>query len=358
MNYIIHFCVFIIVLLVYLHIQSHFRSADGTDVFELDGVIESRIDDVLDLKQPVVFRTRFDATLGDDINAYAVLRHIPQVDVSVVDAEHGTRVNVSLESFVKLQKTKSDTHYYSDGNEQIIQKLPKDFQKRISSYYDLLVPHLVCSKRYDLMFGTDNCVSSMRRHVSHRSYFTVTNGTVNAKLFHPEELTNMEFSYNPTIVPDSMTTIISSGQTIPTAKDVTLYTGQTLFIPPYWGVILSFNNDAFVMVSKYSTYMSEIASCMHSARFWYNKMTSHNTIIPDIHNPTKTSVDISSEQIPKKVDVSSELVSETIKEVNTKSVSHEEVTSPDPPIEECSMEETNTDAPPTVLTPHEHVTSL
>ena len=101
MNYIIHFCVFIIVLLVYLHIQSHFRSADGTDVFELDGVIESRIDDVLDLKQPVVFRTRFDATLGDDINAYAVLRHIPQVDVSVVDAEHGTRVNVSLESFVK-----------------------------------------------------------------------------------------------------------------------------------------------------------------------------------------------------------------------------------------------------------------
>ena len=72
MNYIIHLCVFIIVLIVYLHIQSHFKSADGKEVFELDGFIESRIDDVLDLKHPVVFRTRFDAELEYDINIYAL----------------------------------------------------------------------------------------------------------------------------------------------------------------------------------------------------------------------------------------------------------------------------------------------
>ena len=363
MNYLIHLCVFIIVLIVYLHIQTHFKSADGKEVFELDGFIETRIDDVLDLKQPVVFRTRFDASLGDDINIYAILRAIPKVDASIVDAVNGTRVDVSLESFVKLQKVTSDTHYYSDGNKQIIQKLPKEIRTRISSYHELLVPHLVCSTQYDLMFGTDGGISSMRRHVSHRTYYTVTNGTVNAKLIHPDDLSNIEFSCMPNVVPDSMTSIISPGQSIPNAKDVILYTGQTLFVPPYWGVIFNLNKDAFMMVIKYSTYMSELASCMHSAHFWYNKLTSHDTVVPDVHIPIKLSDSVKSENLPNEDNISnedsisSELVSESIKDVIEISDTPNDVTVPDTNIEECPIEEVS-EAPPTVPTPGQHVESL
>ena len=73
MNYIIHLSVFIIVLIVYLHVQKHFRTACGTDVFELDGIIKSRIDDVLDLKQPVVFRTYIDISPEEEeVNIHAI----------------------------------------------------------------------------------------------------------------------------------------------------------------------------------------------------------------------------------------------------------------------------------------------
>ena len=285
MNYIIHLCVFIIVLISYLHIQSHFRSAPSSDVFELDGVIEARIDDVLDLKQPVVFRARTDAALEEELNIHALLRARPDVDVSVVDAAKGTRVAASLDSFVKLQQAATDAHYYSDGNEIVIQGLSKETRARIAAHHVLLAPPLAYSTRYDLMFGTAGGTSALRRHVAHRSYFTVTNGTVDAKLSHPDQLVDTEFTCSPDAVPDSMTSAAISVQTTSKAKDVTLYKGQTLYVPPYWGVTFQFTKDTFVLAAKYSTYMTEAASCTHTARFWFHKMTARPAVVPDTHVP-------------------------------------------------------------------------
>ena len=160
-----------------------------------------------------------------------------------------------------------------------------------------------------------------------------------------------------------MTSIISPGQSIPNAKDVILYTGQTLFVPPYWGVIFNLNKDAFMMVIKYSTYMSELASCMHSAHFWYNKLTSHDTVVPDVHIPIKLSDSVKSEKllnednISNEDSISSELVSEPIKDVIEISETPNDVTVPDTNIEECPIEEVS-EAPPTVPTPGQHVESL
>jgi hypothetical protein len=296
MNYIIHLCVFIIVLISYLHVQSHFRTAPGSDVFELDGVIEARIDDVLDLKQPVVFRARTDAAFEEELNIHALLRARPDVDVSVVDSAKGTRVAASLDSFVKLQQTATDTHYYSDGNDIVIQGLSKEARARIAAHHVLLAPPLAYSTRYDLMFGTAGGMSALRRHVAHRSYFTVTNGTVEAKLSHPDQLTNTEFTCSPDAVPDSMTSAAISGQTIPKAKDVTLYKGQTLYVPPYWGVTFQFTKDTFVLVAKYSTYMTEAASCTHAARFWFHKMTARPAVVPDTHVPDTQSDSLNPEE--------------------------------------------------------------
>jgi hypothetical protein len=312
MNYIIHLCVFIVVLISYLHIQSHFRSASGSDVFELDGVIEARIDDVLDLKQPVVFRSRTDAALEEDLNLYALLQTHPDADVSVADAVKGTRVTSSLDSFAKLQQSATDVHYYSDGNDGVVQGLSVEIRARIAAYHVLLVPSLTCATRYDLMFGTDGCVSSLRRHVAHRSYFTVMNGTVDAKLAHPDQLSEVEFACTPDAVPDSMTSASTLVQNTPNAKNVTLYKGQTLFVPPYWGVTFQFTKDALVLAAKYSTYMTELATCVHTGRFWYHKMTARPAVVPDAHvaSDVTTNSDLKD---PSNVDVEPD----TVPDVNT-----------------------------------------
>jgi hypothetical protein len=351
MNYIIHLCVFIVVLISYLHIQSHFRSSSGSDVFELDGIIEARIDDVLDLKQPVVFRTRTDATLEEEINLHALLHERPDTEVSVVDAANGTRVTASIGSFAKLQQAATDTHYYSDGNEDVIQGLSKETRARIASHHLLLVPPLACATRYDLLFGTDGGASAIRRHVAHRSYFTVTNGTVEAKLAHPNQLINTEFTCTPDTVSDSMTSAATSVQNIPNAKDVTLYKGQTLFVPPYWGVTFKFTKDAFVLAAKYSTYMTEVATCVHTARFWFHKMTARAAVVPDAHvpdaqpDPAKPGCSANPEVEAENTNVELDPIKEKT-DTDTKIVKHTMET------DACD------DVPTMVPTPREHVASL
>jgi len=269
-------------------------------VFELDGVVDARIDDVLDLKQPVVFRTRTEDALEQEINLHAMQRSHGDVDVSVVDAAKGTRVAVSLDSFTKLQQASSGAHYYSDGNDAAVQCLSPETRARVVAHYALLAPPLACVTRYDVMFGTDGSTSALRRHVAHRSYFTATNGTLEAKLVHPDQLADAEFVCRPEVAPDSMTSTMLAESGAPPqelfctrtteqgarkmqVKDVTIHKGQTLFVPPYWGVAFHFSKDAFVLVAKYSTYMTEIAASAHTARFWYHKLTARPAVVPDTH---------------------------------------------------------------------------
>jgi hypothetical protein len=324
MKYVLHIGIFIAVLIVYLHVQAHFRSAPSSDVFELDGIIDTRIDDVLDLKQPVIFRSRTCEKLVQDMNIHAILRDIGTTTVDVFVSpvsstscsSKNTRVAVSLDSFVKLQQVdismnkekedtdtavqghKTNTSYYSDGNDKLINGLSKETKNIISAHHTHIAPPMTCTTRYDMLFGTDYSTTTMRRHVAHRTYFTVTNGTMEAKLIHPDQLNDVVFVSDPDMIPDPMTSIMidddGSGSTQVTnkykgvAKEVTIYTGQTLYVPPYWGVILQFSRNTFVLAAKYSTYMTEIATCSHQAQFWYHKLTARPTVIPDTHVPKST----------------------------------------------------------------------
>ena len=334
MKYVLHIGIFIAVLIVYLHVQAHFRSAPSSDVFELDGIIDTRIDDVLDLKQPVIFRSRTCEKLVQDINIHAILRDIGTTTVDVFVSpvsstscsSKNTRVAVSLDSFVKLQQVdislnneeiedtdttdqghKTNTSYYSDGNDKLINELSKETKNIISTHHTHIAPPMTCTTRYDMLFGTDHSTTTMRRHVAHRTYFTVTNGTMEAKLIHPDQLNDVVFVSDPEVVPDPMTSVMiddEDGSIQVTnkykgvAKDVTVYTGQTLFVPPYWGVILQFTRNTFVVAAKYSTYMTEIATCSHQAQFWYHKLTARPTIVPDTHVPKPTVESVADELEP------------------------------------------------------------
>lgn len=334
MNYVLHIGIFIAVLIVYLHVQAHFRSAPSSDVFELDGIIDTRIDDVLDLKQPVIFRSRTCEKLVQDINIHAILRDIGTTTVDVFVSpvsstscsSKNTRVAVSLDSFVKLQQVdislnnkeiedtdttdqghKTNTSYYSDGNDKLINGLSKETKNIISAHHTHIAPPMTCTTRYDMLFGTDHSTTTMRRHVAHRTYFTVTNGTMEAKLIHPDQLNDVVFVSDPEVVPDPMTSVMiddEDGSIQVTnkykgvAKEVTVYTGQTLFVPPYWGIILQFTRNTFVVAAKYSTYMTEIATCSHQAQFWYHKLTARPTIVPDTHVPKPTVESVADELEP------------------------------------------------------------
>ena len=328
MNYIIHFCIFIVVLIVYLHIQSHFRYALEKEVFELYGIIDNRIDDVLNLKQPVVFQLGNNLNINEDMNIHALSRTYEDTNIWVVDSDNNVRVTSSISSFKKLQNAVTDKSYYSDGNNGLIEGLSIDIRQRIENQYVNLVPPLLCSTRYDVIFGSDKCITTLQRNVAHRSYFTVTNGTVVVKLIHPEQLTNTRFECIPGSVPDIWCSIAKSVPTGGTEmKDVSLHQGQTLFIPPYWGFIFHMTKDSFMLSVKYSTYMSEMATSLHTSKYWYNKLVSRSAVVPDIH--VATNIYSSSENININNDILPNIENDKEKE---KEETNEEISSE---VEEC-----------------------
>ena len=357
MNYIIHLSVFIIVLIVYLHVQKHFRTACGTDVFELDGIIKSRIDDVLDLKQPVVFRTYIDISPEEEeVNIHAILQKHSNIDIYVVDAIKNTRVASSIGSFAKLQQTAKDMHYYSDGNQNAINRLPKEMREWITTHHKLITPSLTSLTHYDMLFGTEGCVSPIHRYVAHRSHFTVTNGTMEAKLIHPDQLVDVSFAYSPDTVPDSMTSISISDPNISSAKTGTLHKGQTLFVPPYWGVIFQFTKNTFIIAVKHSTYMTEMATCVHKARFWYHKMVSYPTVIPDVHVPNTSNIE---EKTEIDTPVNTDEIDTDIGTTDNALIPIEDTNLHNPTLKTHTMDsETCDDAPPMVPTPQQHLSSL
>ena len=313
MNYVFHLAIFTIVLLVYLHVQSHFRHAPDDKVLEMDGVVpmSGRIDDVLDLKQPVIFRHQSHDTVNDmehELNIHELVRKFGDADVHVsssassAGSSSSTRVAASLTSFAELQRREYDpdssiTGYYSDGNANtLVNRMALAQIERC--YSELLAPPMTCTKIYDVMFGTKHSVTAMQRTVAHRAYFTVTNGTLEAVLVHPDKMGSVISSTISTVTEhavDAMTTTYAvpsrpSNQEDEFAKKgVTLYKGQTLFVPPYWGVKFRFcGANTFVLVAKFSTYLSEVATCAHTGKYWYTAMTARPTIVPDAHVPSSS----------------------------------------------------------------------
>jgi hypothetical protein len=51
----IAFFIFCIVLFIYLHVQFHLKTSNDLEVYELDQASKDKLDEICDLRQPVIF---------------------------------------------------------------------------------------------------------------------------------------------------------------------------------------------------------------------------------------------------------------------------------------------------------------
>ena len=55
MEMIIGFFVFCLVLFIYLHVMFQLRTSDDLEVYELDDASKDRMEEICDMRQPVIF---------------------------------------------------------------------------------------------------------------------------------------------------------------------------------------------------------------------------------------------------------------------------------------------------------------
>ena len=296
MNYLHIIVTFIIVLFIYVHVQFQLTTSDEKDVYILDGIINIPMEEVFDLKQPVVMNTFLPSEIDicRNINKYTIGDNGVK-DINIYDNQRTnihTCVSSSITSAIKLFDADEKSQYYSENNNEYIANTEQIFQD-IQKHLSFLIPPLKSSERKDILFGSNGSTTSLQYSINYRNFFTITNGTLQIKMVHPETIKasgiNIKSDYfNLGFFSDENVWNNSKIATI----DTTLYAGQTICIPPYWLYSFKFTNETFVWSTAYNTYMTDMATIHHKILQLMHRFTKP-TVIPPQKNTNDDSSDIS-----------------------------------------------------------------
>lgn len=270
MKIIIRVFIFCLVLFIYLHIQFHLKTSNDLEIFELDDPTKDKLEEVCDLRQPVVFNYTNEHFLNSTSFKH-IVNNFYAFDIKIRSVKRPHDDNgelflpLSLNGAVKLFNEDEQSSYYSENNKEFLQET--GVIKHFSHNDGFFRPYMVSNCNYDILFGSVNSVTPFRYNHNYRNYFMVTQGSVQIKLAPPQSIKylspeydyeNFEFrSLIDVWAPDSKFKVDYDKVKF---IDFTLQPGRTFFIPAYWWYSIKIlEKNTLVSIFNYRTYMNNLA---------------------------------------------------------------------------------------------------
>lgn len=264
--------IFCVVLFVYLHIYFHLKVSDDLEVFEIDQPSKDKLEEICDLRQPVIF----DYSVGNllsECNSQSVLRNYGAFDVkirNVKEYDDVTELYMPLTLSAASDVFEKDTYsrFISENNYDFLEETGLTREFRCNDIF--LRPNYVSNCIYDIMFGSNNTETPLRYELNYRNYFLVTKGSIKIKLIPPKsskylytikDYDNFEFlsPVNPWNVQNQFKADFDKIKTL----EVEIRTGQIIYIPAYWWYSIKFEKNSSICAFKYKTYMNNVAIADH-----------------------------------------------------------------------------------------------
>ena len=264
--------IFCTVLFLYLHIQFHLKTSDDLEIYEVEQASKDKIEEICDLRQPVMIDFSDDEDYHKIINTtnkQFLLNNYPVFEVKIrnvtdITKENDVSVPVPLHVANKLFVEDEKSTYFSEGNIDFLQETGAI--KNFSYNDEYLRPFLVSNCYYDVLIGSKNVETPFRYDLNYRNYYLVTQGSIQVKLTPPKsskylypinDYENFEFKspvnpWNPQMNYKADFDKIKCLQ-------ITLVPGKILFIPAFWWYTFKFSEDTSVSCFKYRTYMNNIS---------------------------------------------------------------------------------------------------
>jgi hypothetical protein len=233
-----------------MHVIYQLKTSNDLELFELELPSKSKLEDVCNLRQPLVFNY-----YENDIQQCTLprLSEYNAFDITMYDSNF-IATQQRLESALQ-----SKENYFSANNADF---LHETMVKRHYSTTDaFLRPPMVSSIQYDLLFGANNATTRLEYSTHYRNYFYVTNGSVSIKLTPPRntKYLNAIKDYG---AQENYSTVNPWLNQVDKVKflEITLTQGKMIFIPAYWWYSIKFEKDACVCGFKYKTIMNVVAN--------------------------------------------------------------------------------------------------
>lgn len=267
MNYLFEITIFLIIAFIYLHVNYHFKTSNDYEIYELDELTKDKLNEVCDLRQPVVFY--YDNPISDSCRLSKLSTETGGMDVKIRDISETNDsdelyIPLTLQNSVKLLKGDTESKYITEKNGDFIKEVGLDKQFKINEGF--IKPYLTSSSEYDILSGSNKGYTPLRYNLNYRNYYYVTEGSVSIKLTPPKsskylttekDFENFEFRspLNPWNVQKQYETEFSKLRFV----EITLTPGMMFHIPPYWWYSMQFNIDTTVTSFKYKTIMNTVS---------------------------------------------------------------------------------------------------
>ena len=267
--------IFCIILFFYLHIQFHLKTSDYLEIYEIDQASKDRIEEICDLRQPVLFDCDEDINkIVQTTNKNTLLDNYPVFEVKIRDNIDINTTNSStveelylplpLHIACKLFQEDSNSVYFSENNMDFLTET--GVIKNMTYNDEFLRPRLVSNCNYDIMLGSDGLETPFRYEMNYRNYFVVTQGSLTIKMAPPKSSRYLypvndyeNFEFRSPINPWRPQSKFKADFDKIKCLEIVLTPGRFLFIPAYWWYSFKFAENTSVSCFRYRTYMNNIA---------------------------------------------------------------------------------------------------
>ena len=286
------FFIFCIVLFFYLHIHYHLKTSDDLEIYEIEQASKEKMEEICDLRQPLVFHLENEHwKIIETTNKNAILASYPSFEIKVreniynyFDEDYDMYIPLSLLLTDKLIDQDTNKRYYSENNADFLEETGL---KKIIQHYDTqLRPSFVCNCTYDILLGSEGCITPFRHNFNYRNYYMVTQGSLRIKLAPPKsskylypindyEVFEFRSPLNPWEIQDKYANDFEKVKCL----EITLEPGKCLYIPAYWWYSFEFGKNTSVTSLHYRTYMNNVSILPHVVMYaLQNQNVKHKTV--------------------------------------------------------------------------------
>jgi hypothetical protein len=248
------------------------KTSDDLEIYEIDQASKDKMEEICDLRQPVLFdlpSVEDGEKIINTTNKQFLLDNYPVFEIKIRDKndsnlESDMCVPLPLHVATKLFGEDTNSTYFSEGNMDFLQETGAI--KNMSYNDEFLRPSLVSNCYYDVLMGSTNVETPFRYDLNYRNYYMVTQGSIKVKLAPPKsskylypvnDFENFEFK-SPVNPWDPQTKYRADFDKIK-CLEIVLVPGRFLYIPAYWWHTFKFEENTSVSCFKYRTYMNNIA---------------------------------------------------------------------------------------------------
>ena len=294
MQVVVGLLIFCLVLFIYLHVYYHLKVSNDLEVFELDQPSKDKLEEVCDIRQPVLFEySRLDLErmcIRDELlsmyGAFDVqIREIKSLESSSEDDLH---ISLPLNKAVNVLDGDGDGRYIIESNDEFLDET--GVYKIIRANDDFLRPYMVSSSKYDITMGSNNSCTTLQYNINYRNYYLVTEGEIKLKLAPPrsgkylyevQDYENMEFK-SP-INPWNIQSEYSDNFNKVKFLELTLTKGMLLHIPAYWWYSICYSKKSTICSLTYRTFMNTVAIFPKLVHGFLQKQNVKRQTAPTFH---------------------------------------------------------------------------